>query len=263
MRTIAVFFIVVLMLIPTIVYADEVGTIIAIKGTVIIHRDSKGIFAQLKNTVLTNDIIETKEESRVKMLFSDDSILTLAENSRVTIKEYLYSEESKKGKSIINLIDGKLRSLVGNTEFEVHTPTMIAAARGTYFITWTEIEEGIPTSGTAVLEGLVDLFNINPAIIGIVTLQPGTMSRTAQNRQPSPPVPTPPILLKKLLYATELKGIPKMDRRPPPPGKKPLQQALPPLRKGEGVLPTAPPIDNQVLPNLTPVRIRIPIPEDL
>jgi hypothetical protein len=263
MRTIAVFFIAMLMLIPTIVCADEVGTIVAIKGTIIIHRDNKSIFAQVKDLVLTDDIIESKEESRVKMLFSDDSILTLAENSRVSIKEYLYSEESKKGKSIVNLIDGKLRSLVGNSEFEVHTPTMIAAARGTYFITWVEFEEGIPTSGAAVLEGQVDLHNIDPAIIGVVTLQPGTMSRTAQNRQPSPSVPTPPALLKKLIHATELKGIPKMDRRPPPPVKKPLQQALPPIIKDKRKLPTTPPIDNQVPPNLTPVRIRIPIPEDL
>jgi len=263
MRNFSIFFIIVLMLIPTILYADEVGTIVAMKGTVIIHRDNKSIFVQLKDTVLANDTIETKEASRVKMLFSDDSILTLAENSRVSIKEYLYSEESKKGKSIINLIDGKLRSLVGHTEFEVHTPTMIAAARGTYFISWTGIEEGIPTSGTAVLEGLVDLYNVDPAIIGVVTLQQGTMSRTAKNSQPSLSVPTPPALLKELINATDLKGIPKIERRPPPPVKKPLQQALPPTIKDERKLPPTPPIDNQIPPNTTPVRIRIPIPEDL
>jgi hypothetical protein len=263
MRKVAAFFVVVLMLIPTIVYADEVGTIVAIKGTVVIQRDNKDIFAQLKDTILTNDIIETKEESRVKMLFSDDSILTLAENSRISIKEYFYSADGKKGKSIVRLMDGKLRSLVGNTEFEVHTPTMIAAARGTYFITWIEFQEGVISSGAAVLEGLVEMFNIDPAIIGAVTLQPGTMSTTVQNSQPSPPVPTPPILLKKLIYATELKSIPKIDRRPPPPVKKPLQQALPPIIKDERKLPTTPPIDNQVPPNTTPVRIRIPIPEGL
>jgi hypothetical protein len=170
MRNFAIFFMTVLLVIPTVVYADEVGTIVALKGTVLIHRDNKSIFAQLKDKVLLQDTIETKEAARVKMLFSDDSILTLAENSQVTIKEYLYAEEGKKGRSILKLIDGKLRSLVGTNEFEVHTPTMIAAARGTYFITWTEIKDGIPVSGLAVLEGLVDLYNIDPAIAGVVTL---------------------------------------------------------------------------------------------
>lgn len=263
MRNIAVFFMTVLMLIPTIVYADEVGTIVAIKGTVLIHRDNKSIFAQLKEKVLLQDTIETEEAARVKMLFNDDSILTLAENSRVTINEYLDAEEGQKGRSILKLIDGKLRSLVGNNEFEVHTPTMIAASRGTYFIAWTRIEDGMPVSGLAVLEGVVDTLSINPAIVGVVTLKKGTMSRTAKHSPPSPAVPTPPALMKELMDATELKHIPRIKRALPPKVRKPVQQALPPVRKGEGVLPTAPPIDNQTPPNITPVRIRIPIPEDL
>ena len=263
MRNFAFLFMIVLLVIPSVVYAEEVGTIVAMKGTVIIHRDDKSIFAHIKEKVLLQDTVETKEASRVKMLFSDDSILTLAENSRVSIEEYLYPEEGKKGKSIINLIDGTLRSLVGHTEFEVHTPTMIAAARGTYFISWTGIEEGIPVSGTAVLEGLVDVLNIDPAIIGTVLLQQGTMSKTAKNSQPSPSVPTPPALLKELIHATDLKGIPNIERRPPPPVKKHVHQALPPTIKDERRLPPIPPIDNQSPPNTTPVRIRIPIPEGL
>ena len=263
MKNFIVFFIVVLILIPTMTYAEEVGTIVAVKGTVIIQRDNKSIFAHVKEHILLQDRIETKEASRVKMLFSNDSILTLAENSSISVKEYFYSAESKKGKSTINLIDGTLRSLVGNTDFEVHTPTMIAAARGTYFITWARIKGGIPVSGAAVLEGLVDVFNVDPAIIGVVTLQPGTMSTAAQNSQPSPSVPTPPALLKELMNATDMKSVPMIERRPPPPAKKTLQQALPPLIKDKRELPATPPIDNQIPPNTTPVRIRIPIPEDL
>jgi hypothetical protein len=181
----------------------------------------------------------------------------------VSIKEYLYSEESGKGKSIISLIDGKLRSLVGNTEYEVHTPTMVAAARGTYFITWTESEEGMLSSGTAVLEGFVDLYNIDPAITGVITLEPGTMSTTVQHQPPSPSAPIPPALMKELMNATELKHIPKIKRMLPPKGRKPVQQALPPIVRKDRPLPAAPPIDNQTPPNLTPVRIRIPIPEGL
>lgn len=263
MRTIVVFFITVLLILPTIVYADEVGTIVAIKGTVLIHRDTETRNALLKDKILLNDIIETREASRVKMLFSDDSILTLAENSKVSIKEYLYSEESKKGRSILNLIDGKMRSLVGKTEFEVHTPTMIAAARGTYFITWTGIEEGIPVSGLAVIDGIVAINNIDPSIVGVVTLIKGTMSKTFKNNPPSPSAPTPPALLNELINATELQNVPIIEKQPIPEVTKPVEQALPPLIQGERELPTTPPIENQTPPDTTPVRIRIPIPEDL
>lgn len=264
MRNFAVFFMIVLLVIPTVVYADEVGTIVALKGTVLIHRDNKSIFAQLKDKVLLQDTIETKDAARVKMLFSDDSILTLAENSKVTIKEYLYAVDDKKGKSIFNLMDGKLRSLVGKTEFEVHTPTMIAAARGTYFITWTGIEDGIPVSGLAVLEGVVTVYNIDRSIVGVVTLKKGTMSKTFKNTPPAPSAPTPPELFNELIDATELQGAPIIEEKPIPEVKKPtVEQALPPLIGEEREAPTTPPIDNQPPPTNTPVHIRIPIPEGL
>lgn len=267
MRTIAVFFMTVLLLFPVIVYADEVGTIVAIKGTVLIHRDTETRSALLKDKVLLNDTIETREASRAKMLFKDDSILTLAENSKVNIKEYIYSTKDKRGKSIFNLIDGKMRSLVGKNEFEVHTPTVVAAARGTYFIAWTGIEEGVPMSGVAVLEGIVYLSSINPAIPGVVTLERGTMGKAFQNRAIGPAVSIPPSLMKELIEATELQSSPETGKITVPEGGKTMEQPTAPgpapLTEREGQIPQTPPIENQTPPNTTPVHIRIPIPEGL
>ncbi|TAL71294.1 MAG: hypothetical protein EPN88_05775 [Bacteroidetes bacterium] len=254
-----------LMFIPAIVSAEEAGLIAAIKGKVIILRDAKTINAILKDKIFLKDTVETREASRTKMLFRDDSILTLAENSKVNIKEYLYSED-KKGKSIFNLVDGKLRSLVGNSEFEVHTPTMAAAARGTYFITYVGIEEGISVSGVAVLEGFVDVININPAIVGVVRLGKGTMSKVFENRLPTPSAPTPPALLKELLNTTELQSIPEPEKTLPLPERKTVEQPAPspvPVIEHKAELPLIPPIVNQTPPNTTPVIIRIPIPEGL
>jgi hypothetical protein len=250
------------MLIPTIVCAEEVGLIVALRGNVLIHRDNKSIDALLKDNVLLRDTIETKEASRVKMLFSDDSILTLAEKSNLIVKEYLYSEEREKGRSIWNLLEGKLRSLVGKTEFWVHTPTTIIGARGTYFIVWTGIEKGVRVSGIVVLEGVVTVYNIDPTIVGIVALKKGTMTKVFENQPPLPPTPTPPELLNELMNATELQSVPLIEKGPIPEFKEPtVEQALPPLVGEESNLPTTPPIENQPPPNTTPVRIRIPIPE--
>ena len=69
MKNFMVFFIVVLILIPMTTYAEDVGTIVAVKGTVLIHRDNKSIFAHVKERILLKDTIETKEAARVKMLF--------------------------------------------------------------------------------------------------------------------------------------------------------------------------------------------------
>jgi hypothetical protein len=233
---------------------------------VIILRDTKTINAVLKDKIFLKDTIETKEESRAKMLLKDDSILTLAEKSKVNIKEYIYSKD-KKGKSIFNLMDGKLRSLVGKNEFEVHTPTAVAAARGTYFIIWAEIEEGVPVSGVAVLEGMVDIRNIDPAIAGVVTLERGTMGKVFENRPPAPPVPVPPSLMNELIEATEVQNSPETSTITVPEGRETIEQPTTPgpapLIEREGQLPQTPPIENQLPTNTTPVRIRIPIPEGL
>jgi hypothetical protein len=249
---------------------DDVGIVVALKGRAEIERENRKIEAALKGSILLKDTVQTKAASRAKMLFRDDSILTLGENSRVVINDYLYAEGKKKGKTVFNLMDGKLRSLVGNNEFEVHTPTVVVAARGTYFITWTEMEEGVPVSGVAVIEGAVEMWSINAAIKGVVKIEPGMMSKGAMNKTPTPVMRVPSTLMKELIEATDLQGIPEAEKKPvieerkgtgAQPGGAPLREEVPSVK--QEAIPSTPPIVNQEPPRLkdTPVHIHVPIPQ--
>ena len=266
-------FILILTGLPAAGYAEEdVGIVVALKGRAEIQRENRKIEAVLKGSILLKDTVQTKAASRAKMLFRDDSILTLGENSRVVIKDYLYAEGRKKGKTVFNLVDGKLRSLVGNNEFEVHTPTVVVAARGTYFITWTEIEEGVPVSGVAVIEGAVEMWSINTAIKGVVKIERGMMSKGAMNKTPTPVMPAPATVMKELIEATELQGIPEAEKKPVieerkgtgaqpgGPGSS-LKEEVPSVR--QEAIPSTPPIVNQEPPRIkdTPVHIHVPIPQ--
>ncbi|MEW6586106.1 MAG: FecR family protein [Nitrospirota bacterium] len=256
--------VILILLFPGIGLAEEIaGSIVALKGKALILRDAQTREAVLRESIVIRDTVETKQSSRVKMLFVDDSLLTLSENSRLIVKEYIASSAQRKGRSVFNLINGKLRSLVGGGEFEIHTPTMTAAARGTYFITWVDIEDGITVSGVTVLEGVVEVHHINPAIAGVVRLERGTMTKVSENKPPAPAMTTPPQLLKELIRATELQETPEVERRPPPVRETApvLQQLPPPILDKK--LPVTPPIENQVPLKTTPVRIRIPIPEGI
>lgn len=256
--------IIIVLLISGVSYAQEAGQLVALKGRATIERERKVFPAILKQKLLLNDMIQTMEASRAKLLFIDDSLLTLAEKSKLYIKEYLYSEENKRSKTILNLIDGKMRSLVGNADFEVHTPTMVVAARGTYFITWIEHEEGIPVSGVYVISGVVEVKNINPAISGVVRLESGMMSRAHRDKPPQPPTHAPEGIVKELIDATELKSEAKLEEKPIV--EKPvIAPEIAPHEVIEGTEkpPLTQPITNQEPPktNLTPVKIRIPLPE--
>jgi len=266
-------FILILTGLPVAVYAeDDVGIVVALKGRTEIQRENRKIEAAVKGSILLQDTVQTKAASRAKMLFRDDSILTLGENSRVVINDYLYAEGKKKGKTVFNLMEGKLRSLVGNNEFEVHTPTVVVAARGTYFVTWTEVEEGVPVSGVAVIEGVVEMWSINTAIKGMVKLERGMMSKGAMNKAPTPAMLAPATLMKELIDATELQGIPEAEKKPVIEERKgtgvqpggpgtSLKEEVPSVR--QEAIPSTPPIVNQEPPRIkdTPVHIHVPIPQ--
>jgi len=114
------------------------------KPTVIHVGQPAAVPVKLREDVYFKDVIETQVISRAKALFEDDSILTVGENSRVEVNEFIYDPANNQRSTILRLFQGKARALVGKlfaglgSKFEVHTPTAVAAARGTYFVVWIE-----------------------------------------------------------------------------------------------------------------------------
>lgn len=225
--------------------AGDVGSVVALKGNALIERDARAIEAKLKDGIQLKDTVETRESSRAKMLFIDDSVLTMGEKSKVVIKEFIYSKDQK-GRSIFNLIDGKMRSVVGKSEFEVHTPTAVAAARGTVFDCETGMLSGKPFTTCTSYEGLVDIRSIDPTITGRVTLRPG-MTVTVISGQPlAAPTPAP--------TTTTLQ--PGATSTTPAPSLLLIQ--APPIVQQPPVVPPTPPPPPP--PTTTPVNIGIRFP---
>jgi hypothetical protein len=135
-----------------------------------------------------NDTVVTAASSKIKMLFIDDSVLTLGEKTRMKVQEYVHSKETR-GKSVFNLIDGKMRSVVGKTKFEVHTPTVVAAARGTVIQFEVGLVRGKTFSKILCEEGIVDITSKVAAYPGSAVLNAG-MEITVVDGEPfQAPVP--------------------------------------------------------------------------
>ncbi len=231
---------------------DDVGTVVAVKGKAIIDRDKRTTEAKAKDSILFNDTVSTLEVSRAKMLFIDDSILTLGEKSKVVINEFVYSKD-KGGRSIISLIDGKMRSIVGKTNFEVHTPTAVAAARGTIMLFEIGVKDGKKFTTMICHEGEFYVRSKYPGIVGSVTLKAG-MILTVFDGEPLPsPVIAPAGESERLLMETD---IGHQLTIPPPP-------AISVMPVGVAIeLPVIlPPIEQQPPTTHTPVTIDIIFPE--
>src|SRR5919109_148109 len=74
---------------------EDVGTVVALRGKAQIERGESRLEAKLKSGILLRDAVATGEASRAKLLFIDDSVLTLAEKSRMAIKEFVHSREDR------------------------------------------------------------------------------------------------------------------------------------------------------------------------
>jgi len=168
--------------------ADDVSKVVAVRGSAFIERDRKEMPARVNTGVLLKDEVGTGEASRVKLLFLDDSVLTLGEKSRLSVQEYVMKKDER-GRSLFNLLDGKMRSVVGKSQFEVHTPTAVAAARGTVILFHAGSKEGKRFTVIQCVEGIVLVSSASPRIQGSVTLAEG-MSITVWEDEPlSSPVP--------------------------------------------------------------------------
>ena len=179
--------------------AEAVGIVTAIKGNAIIKRGSEMLTAKLKGEVFVDDTISVAEFSRMKIKFTDDSVLTLYQNSSLNVKEYMYKNDGTKGRSVYRLIDGKLKSLVGKTNFEVHTATSVAAARGTHFFLQCTATDCL----LAVFEGTVGFRNISEDVSDEILIGSGTYSTVkivdGKLTSPSGAVPMPKGMIKDLL----------------------------------------------------------------
>ena len=159
------------------------------KASVTHPGEARVLPVKLQDEVLFKDVIQTQNDSRTRAFFQDDSMLTIGENSRVEIDEYIYNPEENVRRAIVKLMQGQVRALVSKvfkangSKFEIHTPSAVAAARGTYFTVWAENgQSGIINIGE---KGRVDFTSGGVT----VAVDPGFFSVAHEGKAPSFPLP--------------------------------------------------------------------------
>lgn len=172
---------------------EDAGRVLAVKNKALIQRENNKLKAKAKQDILMQDTAFTMKASKLKLRFNDDSILTLGESSKVVIKEYVYNK-GKVGKSVFNLLDGRMRSVVGKTKFEIHTPTAVAAARGTIILTEVGMIAGRLFTVFICLEGEIIVTSSDSGISDSRLLKPGMMITVFEKE----PLPEPVQLSSKI-----------------------------------------------------------------
>jgi hypothetical protein len=128
-------------------FADVVGKFTFVTGRVDLLQKGadSAVPVEVDAPVSIGDIVRTKSNSRAEITFLDDTVIRLAQSTRIEITDYLFDERGARKSGIVNLFRGKMRAIVsrpfkilpaaltGTPDFEVHTPNAVAGVRGTDF----------------------------------------------------------------------------------------------------------------------------------
>jgi hypothetical protein len=123
---------------------EPIGSITAIEGEVwLAHRSDKAMYpAMLGDSAYSKDHIQTEKHSRVQILFEDESLLNLAEDTAIQIAEYIYSPEENRRSVVIQVLMGRVRGVVGryfaspgsSSGYIISTPTDTIEVEHGHFI---------------------------------------------------------------------------------------------------------------------------------
>jgi hypothetical protein len=182
----------------------NIGSVTESTGVAVIKRGKESITIVKGTVVETNDKVETKN-GKVKIVFKDETAVTVTESSALVIDDFVYDPKSGAGKLGLKAAAGTVRYVSGAIakdpkNVKINTPTAAITVRGTDFIMAVsetgasmimlmptcEIEQNINLKGLTCGSGAIDVET--PA--GIVKLNrpyQATLVETL-NGMPSPAV---------------------------------------------------------------------------
>lgn len=121
--------------------APPAGLIQTITGhVVVLHEDTgKAFFAAAGDAVFKHDVIFTLADSRCRLKFTTEDVVTIGDNARLGLEEYSDNRPEKKKTTTFNMVRGKAMFYAvrlfkyRTTATSVKTPTAVVGVRGTKF----------------------------------------------------------------------------------------------------------------------------------
>lgn len=155
--------------VPRTVYAAAVGYFTLVEGQVDVlkHGQVPGAPAKLNDGVERGDVIRTKSKAKAQVKFVDDSIVTLAPDSRMAVADFDFDAVSgERRRAVLRFFKGVIHTVVSRvlqTEqptFLMETHTAVLGVRGTENYTVL-----LPNAtGAYLVGGLLEARSNNPQI---------------------------------------------------------------------------------------------------
>lgn len=194
--------------------AQEVGTVASVDGTAAIWRGGNSITAAIGTPVQIGDQLATGKPGKLRVVFQDDSMLNLSDDSRVTVDENVFEPSQGKAKSLFGLLQGKVNAAVseyykrsGNT-YEIKTETAVAGVRGTEFA--VIFDPAAALTEVVGIEGAVHVHSLRDPEGEGVLITANEATSVGRNQ-----LPTEPKRMNERLFRERLEGFDFIGRSRP------------------------------------------------
>jgi hypothetical protein len=153
---------------------ESIGKMMAVRGEVSILRGSDMVQGENGLPIYNRDEVFTEALSKTQLLFRDGTVITVGQNSRFSIENYLYDRvnpiaETKLHFGILKSITGRIGKIAPQ-RFKLRTDTSTIGVRGTKFI----VKSFNKKDQIACLQGAVTVSSQK----GVVDLQAGMFVST-------------------------------------------------------------------------------------
>jgi hypothetical protein len=169
--------------------ARQAGTVIVAGPAQVVQRQGQGaeIPLRVSDSVYPKDVVRTWKLGRVKIALQDGSFLNVCPSSVMRIAKY----DAQRQQTQVELTEGLMRAEVvklakPGASFEVQTQTATVGVEGSVLF----VNATPDLTQVCSVEDLCWVRNINPAIVGQLTLRPGQCTTVPRSLPPTPPTQT-------------------------------------------------------------------------
>jgi hypothetical protein len=170
--------------------AEAVGSLATLEGLVEIGRADVFAAADVGAEVEVGDALRTGRPGRARVVFRDDSVLNVGEQSHVVIDEQVFNPEEGSFNSVLRLLSGKVRTLVSEyyreptARYEIQSDTSVSGVRGTEFIVSYDAERQV--TEVVGVSGEVTVRSVLIPVGEPVVIRRAEITTVARGQYPSP-----------------------------------------------------------------------------
>ncbi|MFA7569964.1 MAG: FecR domain-containing protein [Sulfurimonadaceae bacterium] len=124
----------------------NVAKIVAMNGEATVLRDNNTITLAVGNELLKDDVIQTKENTKIQIIFKDETIVTIGKNSEFKINDYIFDEANQQYSANLGLVQGTFRTITGKIgkvapeKFKLNSKSSSIGIRGTQILSNVQIQ---------------------------------------------------------------------------------------------------------------------------